>query len=250
MIPQHVEIAHDETAVLHVNSAAGSSVNSSASTNALPPPPPLGCAQLIGIENVVLVLKTGVTEICEKLPIHLATTFACIPDYLVYSDLAQQFGTTQIRDALALVSQEMRDGHKDLAQYRLLQQHVMRGADAAEMKGDKSWDLDKWKFLPMITDAYRTFREEKQWYVFVEADTYVSMHNLLLWLGTMDASQPIYAGAQVMIGDTEFAHGGSGFAMSSAAVRALSDVTARSSLSGSRSCWTSAAATSLWLRFC
>ncbi|KAK5112840.1 hypothetical protein LTR85_011067 [Meristemomyces frigidus] len=188
------------------------------------PQPTLGCARLPGAEEVVIVLKTGSTEIYEKLPIHLATTFACASDYLVYSDISQQFGPVPVRDALALVSQDMRDTHEDLAQYRLLQEHVASGADAAELKGDKSWSLDKCKFLPMITDAYRTFGRAKKWYVFIEADTYVSMHNLLHWLGQLDASEPVYAGAQVMIGDTEFAHGGSGFVMSSAAVEALTAV--------------------------
>lgn len=186
--------------------------------------PGVDCRHSEGVEDIVIVLKTGSTEIYEKLPIHLATTFACASDFLVYSDLAQQFGPIHVRDALALLSQEMIRTHDDLAQYRLLKEHVAVGADAAELRGDKSWKLDKWKFLPMISDAYRTFGRSKLWYVFIEADTYVSLHNLLLWLGQLDASKPFFAGAPVMIGDTEFAHGGSGFVMSSAAAEALTAV--------------------------
>ena len=73
----------------------------------------------------------------------------------------------------------------------------------------------------MVSDAYRTFRGRKKWYFFIEADTYVSTHNLLLWLRELNPSERIYAGAQVVIGDTEFAHGGSGFLMSDAAASVL-----------------------------
>ncbi|TKA25907.1 hypothetical protein B0A50_05662 [Salinomyces thailandicus] len=179
------------------------------------------CSHLKGLEDIVFVLKTGATEIYEKLPIHLATTFACATDFLLYSDLEQQFGPLQVHDALALVSEDARDRHEDLAQYRRLKEHVASGADAAELKGERSWALDKWKFLPMIADAYMKHGEEKRWYVFLEADTYVSMHNLLLFLRTLDAKGSVFAGAQVMIGDTEFAHGGSGIVLSSAAVKAF-----------------------------
>ncbi|TKA77563.1 hypothetical protein B0A55_06630 [Friedmanniomyces simplex] len=193
---------------------------------ALPTPTPLSltCELPEGLDDVLVVLKTGATEIYEKLPIHLATTFACLPDYLVYSDVAQQFGAVPVHDALALVSEELRQRHDDLAYYRTLQQHVLSGGDAAELQGDKSWSLDKWKFLPMISDAYRRFDARKRWFVFIEADTYLSAHNLRLWLKQLDASVPVYAGAQVMIGDTEFAHGGSGFVLSVTAAKAFAEV--------------------------
>ncbi|KAK5129252.1 hypothetical protein LTR08_003717 [Meristemomyces frigidus] len=206
---------------------AAHDVNSTSQTTSTPrgnattthsPQQDADCQQLQGLEDVVIVLKTGATEIYEKLPIHLATTFACAPsplEYLVYSDIGQRFGPVLVRDVLALVSQEMRDTHEGLAQYRRLQQHVALGADAAELKGEKSWGLDKYKFLPMVSDAYHTFGAAKKWYV---------LHNLLLWLDTLDARQSIYAGAQVMIGNTEFAHGGSGFVMSAPAAKGMTDV--------------------------
>jgi len=73
----------------------------------------------------------------------------------------------------------------------------------------------------MVSDAYRTFGSRKKWYVFIEADTYLSTYNLLLWLTHLDHQRSVYAGAQVMIGNTEFAHGGSGFLLSSSAGQAL-----------------------------
>lgn len=179
----------------------------------------------LGLDDVAIVLKTGSTEIYEKLPIHLATTFECVKDRLIYSDVQQTFAKIPIRDALALTSNRERE---ELEQYHLLQEQVRLGGDAAYMKGDKSWKLDKFKFLPMISDAYRTFEGRKKWYLFIEADTYVSLHNLVLWLQKLDHTEPIYAGAQVLIGDTEFGHGGSGFLLSDTAAKAfMEEYTAR-----------------------
>jgi len=104
------------------------------------------CGNVTGLGDLAIILKTGSSEIYDKLPHHFATTLACGVDYLVYSDLQQGFGPVSVRDALALMSQELRDGHPDLAQYRMLQQHVLVGGDAGDLRGEKSWRLDKWKF--------------------------------------------------------------------------------------------------------
>jgi hypothetical protein len=180
------------------------------------------CADLDGIDDLAIILKTGSTEIYEKLPIHLITTFKCVQDHLVYSDAPQDFAGEPVRDALALVSKEALDDLKDLEQHKLLHEHMRLGGDASDLRGDKSRHLDKWKFLPMISDAYFTFGDRKKRYFFVEADTYVSLHNLLPWLSKLDHKESIFAGAQVMIGQTEFGHGGSGVLLSAGAVKAMS----------------------------
>jgi hypothetical protein len=180
------------------------------------------CADLGGIEDVAIVLKTGSTEIYEKLPIHFTTTFSCVKDRLIYSDAQQYFSGESVHDALGLVSGHARSKYSDLEQHKILNDHVRLGGDAAELKGEKSWHIDKWKFLPMISDAHATFGDSKKWYFFIEADTYISLHNLLPWLSKLNHHQAIYAGAQVMIGSTEFGHGGSGFLLSSSAAAALS----------------------------
>lgn len=182
------------------------------------------CADLDGINDLAIILKTGSTEIYEKLPIHFVTTFLCVKDRLIYSDIQQYFSGESVRDALILLSQGSRDERSDLEQHASLNEHVRLSGDAAELKGEKSWQIDKWKFLPMISDSYATFGDSKKWYFFIEADTYVSLHNMLPWLAMLDHKQAIYAGAQVMIDQTEFGHGGSGFLLSSSAAKALSDV--------------------------
>lgn len=191
------------------------------------------CAGLEGLEDIVIVLKTGASEIYSKLPIHFATTFACQPDFLIYSDIEQDFGPVKVHDALGMVSDELKSAD-EFAQYRLLLRHVGTGGDAAQFKGEQSWQLDKFKFLPMISDAYDRYGEEKKWFVFMEADTYLSMHNLLLWLQELDPRSSIYGGAQILIGDTEFAHGGSGFLLSAPAARTIAEIYRADSLSWDR----------------
>lgn len=180
------------------------------------------CNGLAGLDDVVVVLKTGASEIYSKLPIHFATTFACNPDFLLYSDMEQDFGNVKVHDALAMVSEEVKSAD-EFAQYRTLLRHVGTGGDATKFKGEQSWKLDKYKFLPMISDAYARHGQQKKWFVFIEADTYLSLHNLMLWLAELDPGKAIYGGAQILIGSTEFAHGGSGFLLSAPAARLTSE---------------------------
>lgn len=180
------------------------------------------CRGLPGASDTLVILKTGATEIYEKLPAHFVTTLRCSTDYLIFSDVEQDIGPFHVHDALAAVSADIKASHKDFELYRQLQQYRAEGQDAALLKGGSGWDLDKWKFVPMVVGAYR-MRPEARWFVFIEADTFLSWANTLAWLRLLDAERPLYLGAQVMIGDTEFAHGGSGFVLSRAAARRLSE---------------------------
>ena len=49
----------------------------------------------------------------------------------------------------------------------------------------KGWALDKFKFLPLHGDAYRT-RPDAKWHVSIEDDTFVFWNQLLKWLKTQD----------------------------------------------------------------
>lgn len=66
----------------------------------------------------------------------------------------------------------------------------------------------------MLNRAFEEAEDEVEWFVVMEADTSLSWTNLLQWLGTMDARKPWYLGAQNVIGDVTFAHGGSGIVIS------------------------------------
>jgi hypothetical protein len=181
------------------------------------------CRTTPGADNVLVVLKTGATEIYEKLPTHFVTLFKCTPHYMVFSDLAQDYADFPIRDAIAPVSKQLREEHEDFRIYMKLQQYQREGQDMSKLKGENGWNLDKWKFLPMIFEAIEAAPPQIEWFVVMEADTSVSWTNLLQSLKTMDSSAPYYLGSQNTIGDTTFAHGGSGIILSRRAAKQLQE---------------------------
>ena len=181
------------------------------------------CLNAPGADRVMIVLKTGASEIYEKLPTHLITLFRCTHHYLIFSDLPQTYSDYQIHDALDTVSDAYKNDHEDFEFYRKLQKYHREGQDVAKLKGDKGWNLDKWKFLPMMHESYRLASPDVDWFVYIEADTSVSWTNLLQFLGRMDSKKPLYLGAQNVVGPTTFAHGGSGFIISRAAAKKIAD---------------------------
>jgi hypothetical protein len=186
-------------------------------------PDAANCLNAPGAGRVMIVLKTGASEIYEKLPTHLITLFRCTHHYLIFSDLPQTYADYQIHDALATVSDTYKNDHEDFKFYRKLQKYHREGQDVAKLKGDKGWNLDKWKFLPMMHESYRLASPDVDWFVYIEADTSVSWTNLLQFLGRMDPTKPLYLGAQNVVGPTTFAHGGSGYIISRAAAKKIED---------------------------
>lgn len=181
------------------------------------------CFDAPGADRVLVILKTGATELYQKLPTHFVTTFTCVPHFMIFSDLAQNFADYPVYDAIAPVSKNFREHHRDFELYRKLQQYQAEGQDMSKLKGDGGWNLDKWKFLPMLHQAFESAEKNIDWFILMEADTSVSWTNLLQWLRTMDHTKPFYLGAQNVIGDTTFAHGGSGVVMSRRAADLLSE---------------------------
>lgn len=181
------------------------------------------CHDVLGADNVLVMLKTGATEIYEKLPTHFVTLFKCTPHYMVFSDLAQDYADFPIRDAIAPVSKQLREGHEDFRIYKELQKYQREGQEPSKLKGDHGWNLDKWKFLPMLHEAFEAAPPQIEWFVMMEADTSVSWTNLLQWLRTMDSNKPYYLGSQNSIGGTTFAHGGSGIILSRQAAKQMQD---------------------------
>lgn len=189
------------------------------------------CRPLPGIEDVLVILKTGITEAQDKIPVHIRTTLRCIPHKLIVSDFEEDIAGLRTRDVFRNASQSMLSSN-DFAMYHraksggragLLQQdHTKVANGPSGMADNPGWKLDKWKFLPMVQEA-RAYRPEAKWYVFLEADTYPIWRNLLSWLANFDSKKELYIGNQMQIGDNLFAHGGSGFVLSNAAIHSVAD---------------------------
>ena len=178
---------------------------------------PSTCASLPGAEDVVVVLKTGATEVFARLPEQLITLSRCIPNLMVFSDLEQDVGDYHIEDALDEVSDEYKDNHDDFAFYRALQKAQAEHQDLSSLTSDKGWDLDKWKNIPILHKVYRK-RPHAKWFVFIDADTFLSWTNLLQLLDRLNSTEPLYFGSSYVYGNTTFAQGGTGYVLSHAAV--------------------------------
>ena len=179
-------------------------------------------------ERIVIVFKTGSQEI-SQLAIHLGTTLRYLSekDILFFSDVQGTLGPFILNDALKNVNHSLIQNEPDFEIYRQIQEFKQTGREIAELKeekeiGDerKGWRLDKYKFLHMVEDAY-AMRPDAKWYVFIETDSYVIWSNLVSWLQTLDSSKPLYLGSTVYMGPTPFAHGGSGYVLSNAALQKL-----------------------------
>lgn len=190
------------------------------------------CPSLPGIEDVLVVMKTGVTEALEKVPVHFQTTLRCIPNYVIFSDFEEEINGVKIHDALRGVDPIVKDTVADFQIYNRLQENGRKGLESQDFADEANsaigkpnnpgWKLDKWKFLPMVKEAYLR-KPDAKWYVFMEADTYYSWPTLLAWLERFDASKPLYIGTETQIADVIFAHGGSGFMISNPAMKRAVD---------------------------
>jgi hypothetical protein len=112
----------------------------------------------------------------------------------------------------------VKQGRKGLEQ----QDFADEANSAIGKPNNPGWKLDKWKFLPMAQASLR-HKPDAKWFVFIEADTYVSWPTILAWLARFDPRKPHYLGTETQIADVIFAHGGSGFVLSNPALQRASD---------------------------
>ncbi|KAF2638371.1 hypothetical protein P280DRAFT_404905 [Massarina eburnea CBS 473.64] len=196
----------------------------------------LTCPQSDIADDILVVLRTGATESRQKVPVHFQTTLRCVPNFVIFSDLDEEIEGHPVHDVLGGVTADRRQQHDDFKLYHQLQKQGRKGindqhvftAQSGSTKGDylntenDGWKLDKWKFLPMVDEAYRKAPNAK-WYVFIETDTYLGWHNLLEYLSHFDATKPYYIGKHLYINDVEFGYGGAGFVLSNPAMRKVTE---------------------------
>jgi hypothetical protein len=172
------------------------------------------CASLPRSEDVFVVMKTGSTVLRDRLPIHFETTFKCIPDYTIFSDANESFRGHIVNDALSYIDESIKSQFPSDFQ---LHDHI-RDRGGSALSTNQGWKLDKYKFLPMIKGALDA-RPNARWFVFIEDDTAIVWSNLLRWLASYDYRRPYFFGREEKVADRPFAHGGSGYVLSNAALR-------------------------------
>ncbi|EEQ83323.1 hypothetical protein RJZ56_003752 [Blastomyces dermatitidis] len=196
------------------------------------PPEHAECPSIRGLDDIHVILKTGATEALAKLPVHPNTTLRCIPHFTIFSDYEEEISGLHIYDVLRGVNDTMKNTRPEFKLYTSLQESGREVLSTWNVTDDEStprgkpnnpgWVLDKWKFLPMMHETLQV-RADANWYVFMEADTYIIWPNLLAWLRQFDADKPYYLGCPVQLYNNVFAHGGSGFVLSRAALKRVTE---------------------------
>jgi hypothetical protein len=178
------------------------------------------CDSFPDTSGILLVMKTGASESFGKLPTQLMTVLKCLPDFLIFSDMEQHVAGYRVHDSLETVLDSVRDGNSDFDLYRRQRWCDVDQGNCNKL-GDPSsegWNLDKYKNVHMAEKTYE-MKPGYDWYVFVDADTYVLWPNMVQWLGRLKASKNLYLGSVAMVNDFAFGHGGSGYVVSKAAMQ-------------------------------
>ncbi|CAN6630568.1 hypothetical protein TRVA0_012S02806 [Trichomonascus vanleenenianus] len=176
-----------------------------------------------GASKIFFLLKTGGSELWNKLPIHFFTTLTKMKHFELYSDSPGSIAGHPIIDAFANMTEEFKKTAQDMEMYRLQKEviHDQRaGFDYSETKLNAGWTMDKYKNIPIMMHAYLTAPEEVEWFFMMDADTYVMADTLQQWL---DKNVPFsgkdkaaYFGSVTVLVSNQylFAHGGSGILVS------------------------------------
>jgi len=194
----------------------------------------LPCNDLPGASDVLVIVKTGFNVARKRLPMHMETTYRCIPNLYIYSDAEDTIGDHKIHDCLADIDPKIVAKSDDFRFYRKIkeaQQTLLSNTTAQSLTdllsskddADDAWRLDKWKNIPLLLKAYQ-HKPDAKWYLFLDGDTYPVWSNILHWLSRKNHNKRSYLGCQAWIGDTVFGHGGSGYILSSAAMTAAIEV--------------------------
>lgn len=180
------------------------------------------CALFPNTSSVLTVMKTGASEAYSKIPTQLMTNLKCLPDFLLFSDMAQSIAGFSIHDSLDTVIDSVKQTNQDFELYHrqkqcpIDQEQCNKHHDVAS----QGWNLDKYKNIHMAEKTYQ-MRPDYDWYLFVDADTYVAYPTLMEWLKVLDPSKEHYIGSVAYLGSLPFGHGGSGYLLSRATMHAM-----------------------------
>jgi hypothetical protein len=181
------------------------------------------CSQLPGADDVLVVVKTGATALRERLPVHFQTTLQCIPHYVIFSDMEEEFQGHHIHDVLSGVSARMKESAPEFKFYRDLHENHDRVTEFMRKNAhfqQDAWHLDKWKFVPLVERALLA-KPDAKWFIFIEADTFLVWSNLLKWLAQLEWTRPYFLGLPVTMEGQLFAYGGAGWLLSRPAIQRM-----------------------------
>ncbi|KAH9876453.1 hypothetical protein J1614_003584 [Plenodomus biglobosus] len=171
------------------------------------------CKQAQGAQHVMVVIRTSKAEIKTRLPTRLESLLECVPNFAIFSDHSGEINGYKVHNALESISGDTKRGHAEFHEYQLMHADAEHEPDAAKTK-----ELEKWKFLPMVYQAYH-LRPSARFFIFIEADTSLSWTNLLQWVGRLDYRIPYHSGAPTFMGGVQISQRGAGILLSQGALR-------------------------------
>jgi hypothetical protein len=171
-----------------------------------------------GVENIFFMLKTGGSVLWKRLPVHLFTTLTRTPHFAIYSDSPGSIAGYEVVDILQNVTDEtLASAEFELYRHQRYIHDNHGVIDYSEIDIAGGWDLDRFKNIPMLAHAY-SISPDSDWFVFMDEDTYLMADGLADRLKKLDPNTPLYLGSKALLGNLEFAHGGSGVVVSRKAV--------------------------------
>jgi hypothetical protein len=118
-----------------------------------------------------------------------------------------------VHDVLDRVSTQVKAQHKE---FRFYEDQLGCSGPQEECHDDPivATELERYMTINMVARAWE-LRPGRDWYVFIEDDTYVVWSNMIHWLHEKaHRDRDPFVGSVVMLHGHAFAHGGSGFVLS------------------------------------
>ncbi|KAL2072690.1 hypothetical protein VTL71DRAFT_12033 [Oculimacula yallundae] len=174
--------------------------------------------------NIVVSVKTGASEAAGRIPIQMKSSLRNVQNVVFFSDLEQDIGEYHLYDSLDTIVPSVKENNPDFVFYQKQRELWNTTKDISPLKDMKNpqntdelaaWTLDKYKNVHILEKTW-ALMPNYDWYVFIDADTYLLWDNIIAWLSTMDPKKKAYMGSEVVTDGTKFAHGGSGIIVSKA----------------------------------
>lgn len=100
----------------------------------------LPCQDLPGADDVLVIMRTGATELADKLTMSFSSTFHCYKHLLIFSDYAEMYEGHQIHDVLIDVPDVIKKVHPDFVHYNRVAEIGRENLSASELSGNVSWE--------------------------------------------------------------------------------------------------------------
>lgn len=178
------------------------------------------CANLPDLSKVLLIIKTGASETYDRLPTQFMTMTRCLPDFLVFSDMEESLMGYRVYDILQDTVKDAKDGNGDFNLYRRQQECLVdqKSCQKWSNAGGEAWNLDKYKNIRQSDVTYR-MRPNYEWYIHIDADTYIHWPNMIQMLSAFDPNKDHFFGSFEPSQYGDFNHGGSGYILSQSAMK-------------------------------